>query len=316
MKHFAMTGAAGFVAPRHMKAIANTGHQLVAALDPNDSVGILDSYFPQAQFFTSTERFQRHIEKLRWQDAAGPPVDYFSVCSPNHVHDAHIRMGLRSGADVICEKPLVVSPWNLDLLRRLEDETGRRVYTVLQLRKHPTLVALKERLAQRPREEKTDVTLAYITRRGNWYHVSWKGQPEKSGGLAMNIGIHFFDMLMWLFGPAEAQRLHWLSDTRMAGVLELERARVRWFLSIEADDLPESVRAAGQHAYRSITLDGEEIEFSSGFTDLHTLVYEAVLAGQGYGIDAARPSIELVHQIRTSDVIPHPDDTHPILQNL
>ena len=311
--NFALIGAAGFVAPRHMKAILDTNNTLVAAVDPFDSVGVLDSYFPDAHFFTSIERFQRHIEKLR----TGPEeerIHYLSICSPNYVHDAHIRMALRSGADAICEKPLVISPWNLDLLTELESETGQRVYTVLQLRLHPALQALKQALDRRQNRSKADVVLTYITRRGNWYHISWKGDPEKSGGLAMNIGIHFFDLLLWLFGPVEKTEVHHVTEKNMAGLLELEWARVRWFLSIDEHDLPEQARANGKYAYRSITVDGEEIEFSGGFTDLHTRVYEQTLAGRGFDIETARPSIELVHQIRCSEITPHPRHMHPILQ--
>lgn len=313
MYNFAMTGVAGFVAPRHLKAIRDTGNRLVAALDPFDSVGVLDQYFPDARFFTATERFERHIEKLRFQSDE-ERVHYLSICSPNYVHDAHIRLALKSQAHAICEKPLVISPWNLDPLAELEAETGYRVYTTLQLRLHPSLVALKRQLDGQANRRRADVTLTYITRRGNWYHISWKGREEQSGGLAMNIGVHFFDLLLWLFGPAEKSELHLAGPQRMAGVLELEWACVRWFLSIAAEDLPADYRANGRYALRSIAIDGEELEFSEGFADLHTRVYEEILAGRGFGIEVARPSIELVHRIRTGEVVPAPHDAHPLLR--
>lgn len=313
MKHFALIGAAGFVAPRHFKAIRDTGNTLIAALDPHDSVGILDSYFPDAKFFTSFERFERHLEKLRFQTEE-PRVEYVSVCSPNYLHDTHIRLALHVGADAISEKPLVINEWNLRSLEELEAKTGRKVYTVLQLRLLPVLQQLKERLDAQPRREKQDVVLTYVTRRGQWYHTSWKGDEEKSGGLAMNIGIHFFDLLMWLFGKAEHTEVHLSQPDKMAGLLELEHARVRWYLSVDVNDLPETARQAGKYAFRSITIDGQEMEFSEGFTDLHTRVYEQVLAGNGFGIESARPSIELVYDIRHSDVLVSPKLVHPLLK--
>jgi UDP-N-acetyl-2-amino-2-deoxyglucuronate dehydrogenase len=306
-----MTGVAGFVAPRHLKAIRDTGNTLVAALDPHDSVGILDSYFPESHFFVSYERFERHLEKQR-HFANGQPVDFLTVCSPNYLHDTHIRLGLHVGADVICEKPLVINTWNLDSIAELEAKTGRRVFTVLQLRIHPTLVALKARLDAEQHPARRDVVLTYMTRRGSWYHTSWKGDEEKSGGLAMNIGIHFFDLLMWLFGGADKSVVHLSKPDKMAGLLETERARVRWYLSVDEHDLPAAQRDAGKFAYRSLTMDGEAIEFSEGFTDLHTRVYEQILAGSGYGIDAARPSIELVSAIRHAE-IETVGDKHPLL---
>lgn len=312
MKHFALIGAAGFVAPRHFKAIKDTGNTLIAALDPHDSVGILDSYFPEARFFTSFERFERHLEKLRFQTEE-PRVEYVSICSPNYLHDTHTRLALHVGADAICEKPLVINEWNLRSLEELEAKTGRKVYTVLQLRLLPPLVELKERLEAQPNRRNQDVVLTYITRRGQWYHTSWKGDEEKSGGLAMNIGIHFFDLLTWLFGKAERSEVHLARPDKMAGLLELEWARVRWYLSVDVNDLPEATRRAGKFAFRSITLDGQEMEFSEGFTDLHTRVYEQVLAGNGFGIDAARPSIEMVYGIRHADVIASPQFVHPML---
>ena len=296
-RNFAMTGVAGFVAPRHLKAIKESGNRLVAACDPHDAVGVLDRYWFNPRFFTEIERFDRHLEKLH----RGPESDrvhYLSICSPNYLHDAHIRMALRSGADAICEKPLVINPWNLDALQKIEQETGQRVYTVLQLRLHPDLVALKARLdAERPGRKK-NVTLTYITARGPWYDVSWKGREDRSGGIVTNIGIHFFDLLIWLFGRPQATEMHLRQPKRMAGWVGLERADVSWFLSAESSDLPFEPQPGVKTTFRSITVDGEEMEFSEGFTDLHTRVYEEVLAGRGFGIDQARPSIELTSTIR------------------
>lgn len=309
-QRFALVGAAGFIAPRHLAAIKATGGELVAAVDPHDSVGIIDSFAPKARFFTEIERFDRHLEKLRRGDGE-TKVDWVSICSPNYLHDAHVRLALRLHADVICEKPLVINPWNLDQLEELEQEFGRRIHTVLQLRYLPALVALKERLNREGFGERADVVLTYITRRGRWYHSSWKGSEEKSGGLAMNIGIHFFDLLGWLFGAEEESRVYVRETERMAGVLELEHARVRWFLSVAEEDLPESTRREGGHAYRSLQINGEELDFSSGFTELHTDVYKAILAGQGFGIADARPSIECVYRIRNSEISHIKDDAHP-----
>ncbi len=311
MTNFALVGAAGFVAPRHLKAIRDTGNTLVAALDPHDSVGLLDNYFPEARFFTSFERFERHLEKLRVQ--AQEPVEYVSICSPNYLHDTHCRLALHVNAHAICEKPLVINTWNLQSLQELEARTGKRVYTVLQLRLHPTLMELQQKLAQESPDHKLDVVLTYITRRGQWYHTSWKGDEEKSGGLAMNIGIHFFDLLIWLFGKPEHSEVHLSQADRISGALELERARVRWYLSVNVDDLPASTKAQNKFAFRSITIDGQEAEFSEGFTDLHTRVYEGVLAGRGYGIEDARHSIELVYTIRHAEAAPNPTRLHPLL---
>jgi UDP-N-acetyl-2-amino-2-deoxyglucuronate dehydrogenase len=316
MRDFALIGAAGFVAVRHMRAIAETGNRLVAALDPNDSVGVLDSYFPEAHFFVEFERFDRHIDKLRRR---GSPVSFVSICSPNYLHDSHIRFALRSGADVICEKPLVLSPWNIDGLIELERETGRRVYNVLQLRLHPVIRALQEREHERRRHaggKKREVELAYITSRGRWYHVSWKGDAAKSGGIATNIGVHFFDMLQWVFGAVEQSELHVLSDDVAAGYLELEHARVRWFLSIDPGTLPEAVQAKGQRTFRSIRIDGEELEFSEGFTDLHSATYRDILGGGGFGLDEARPAISLVHDIREASPAPDSARAHPLARSL
>lgn len=307
-RNFALLGAAGFVAPRHLKAIHDTGNRLVAAADPHDSVGILDRYFPEARFFTEVERFDRHLEKLR-RMGDEERVHWVSVCTPNYLHDAHVRLGLRLRANVICEKPLVISPWNLGQLAELEAEYGGKVRTVLQLRYLPALQALRDDFAGRAGQ--ADVVLSYVTRRGAWYQTSWKGAPDKSGGLAMNLGVHFFDLLTWIFGPAAASEVHLSQPGRMAGVLGLERARVRWFLSVHADDLPADVRAQGQHAWRCMSVDGQEIEFSSGFTDLHTEVYRDALAGGGMGIEEARPSVELVHRVRHAEVVTPNSEPHP-----
>lgn len=314
MKNFAVIGVGGFVAPRHLKAIRDTGNRLIAAVDPKDSVGILDQFSYDVKFFTEIERFDRHLEKLR----RGPEEEraqVVSVCSPNYLHDAHCRLAMRVGADVICEKPLVINPWNLDALQDIEAETGRKVHTVLQLRVHPELVNLRETLLAETSSIRRDVILTYITSRGNWYHVSWKGQPEKSGGLATNIGIHLFDLLVWLFGPVEEILVHQAESKRMAGVLELERASVRWLLSVDRDDLPKVSHEAGKTTFRSIVVDGHEVEFSEGFTDLHTRLYEQTLAGQGFGIDDARPSIELTHRIRQAAVSPLAGLVHPFLKS-
>ena len=312
-QNFALLGAAGFVAPRHLKAIADTGNRLIAACDPYDSVGVIDTYFPDAAFFTEVERFDRFLEKQR-RRGPGEGIQYLSICSPNYLHDAHVRLALRVGAHALCEKPLVLSPWNLDQLAALEAEYQQRIYTVLQLRLVPTVAQLKRELSSRPRQSKADVVLSYVTRRGRWYQVSWKGSEEKSGGLAMNIGVHLFDLILWLFGPTEHVEVHHRDSERAAGLIELPGARVRWFLSIAERDLPEETRRAGKTAYRSLTRDGAEIEFSEGFADLHTRVYEDVLAGGGYGIEDARPSIELAYAIRTAELTkPVADAAHPWL---
>ncbi|HEX8950531.1 MAG TPA: Gfo/Idh/MocA family oxidoreductase [Polyangia bacterium] len=304
-KNFALTGVAGYVAPRHLQAIKDAGGQLVAALDPHDSVGVLDRYWPDAAFFTEFERFDRHVEKLRRGPAEGR-VHYVSICAPNHLHDAHIRFALRVGADAICEKPLVLNPWNLDALEELERESGRKVYTVLQLRVHPAMLALRAALAEAPAKVH-DVVLTYVAPRGRWYRHSWKGADEKSGGVATNIGIHFYDLLLWLFGPAQASRVHLRDAQRFAGALELARARVRWFLSIDRADVPAGVSGP----FRSISIDGREIDFAESFADLHTKVYAETLAGRGFTIADARPSIELVHRIRTGATVAADGDAHP-----
>jgi len=313
--NFGLIGAAGYIAPKHMKAIRDTGNTLVAAADPHDCVGRLDGFFPNAHFFTEIERFDRFLEKRR----RGPEeerIHYVSICSPNYLHDAHVRLALRIKAHAVCEKPLVISPWNLDALEELEQEHGCRVYNVLQLRLIPSLLELKASLDQQTPRERADICLSYITRRGRWYDVSWKGQQTKSGGVALNIGIHFFDLLLWLFGDVEQCKVHLKSPRRMAGVLELPRAKVRWFLSTDADDLPDHVRQQGGYAYRSMTYDGQELEFSGGFTDLHTRIYENILEGRGAGIRDARPAIELVHSINHSDVDIRRNDAHPMVADV
>lgn len=315
MKKFALIGTAGYVAPRHLRAIKDTGNELVASLDPNDSVGVLDSYFPNADFFTEFERFDRHIDKQCRGDTQRKP-DYISICSPNYLHDAHIRFALRSGADTICEKPLVLNPWNIDGLLDIEKDTGRRVNTILQLRLHPSIIALRDRVRAGPADKKYDVDLTYITSRGQWYLRSWKGDVKKSGGIATNIGVHFYDMLHFVFGDLQANVVHASSDTHAAGYLEYAQARVRWILSINANHLPEAVRTEGQRTFRSITCDGEEIEFSGGFTDLHTRSYEEVLKGEGFGLEENRVAIETVAAIRNGEPQGLSGDYHPFLKDL
>jgi UDP-N-acetyl-2-amino-2-deoxyglucuronate dehydrogenase len=313
MKNFAITGVGGYIAPRHLQAIKDTGNQLIAAVDPNDSVGILDHYSTDISFFTEFERFDRHIEKLRRGPEDGR-VDYVSICSPNHLHDAHCRQALRVGADAICEKPLVTNPWNLDALQEIEQETGGKINTVLQLRVHPKLVELRERYLKAPTDRKHDVVLSYITSRGKWYFYSWKGDIDKSGGIATNIGVHFFDLLIWMFGSVQEYRVHHVDPKCMSGWIELERARVRWYLSLDINDLPFTPEPGVRTTYRSITIDGEEVEFTDGFRDLHTRIYEEALAGRGFGIDDVRPSIELVHNIRTTSISPRDDMIHDFLK--
>jgi UDP-N-acetyl-2-amino-2-deoxyglucuronate dehydrogenase len=312
-KNFAVIGVAGYIAPRHLMAIRDTGNRLVAATDPHDSVGILDQYSLDVRYFPEIERFDRHLEKLR----RGPEQDrlhYVSICSPNYLHDAHIRLALRVGADAVCEKPLVINPWNLDALQQLEGETGRQVHTILQLRVHPSLVALRERLLREDGGRRHQVCLTYVTGRGSWYLQTWKGSEERSGGLATNIGIHFFDLLLWLFGPVRASEVHVREPRFLAGCLELARADVTWLLSVDPERLPFSPQPGKSMTYRSIEVDGAEIEFTEGFTDLHTRVYERVLRGEGFGCDDARPSIELTHRIRTEPLAPSPRELHPRLR--
>ena len=302
---YALIGASGYIAPRHMKAIWDTGGDLVVAYDPNDSVGILDSHFPDAHFFTEFERFDRHVDKLRRR---GERLDYVSIASPNYLHDAHCRFALRSGADVICEKPLVLNPWNIDGLAEIERDMGKRIYSILQLRLHPAIIALRDKF--RNSTKKHTVELTYCTSRGRWYHASWKGDDSKSGGVATNIGVHFFDMLSFVFGKVQNNVAHLRTPERAAGFIECERANVSWFLSVDRNDLPASVQGK-KTTYRSITVDGEEVEFSEGFTDLHTRSYEEVLAGNGFGLSEVRPSIEIVSAFRTQPIAPRSGVVHP-----
>lgn len=309
MKRFALIGAAGYIAPRHMKAIKETGNTLVAALDPYDGVGIIDSHFPDSDFFTEFERFDRHIDKLLRMNN---PVDYISICSPNYLHDAHIRFGLRVGAHVICEKPLVLNPWNIDALKDVENQYGKKVYNILQLRLHSSIIALKKKIEEGPKDKMYEIDLAYITSRGHWYYTSWKGDEDKSGGIATNIGVHFYDMLTWIFGGIKENIVHLNTHDRAAGYFQLERARVRWFLSINADTLPDHVKAKGGKTYRSLTMEGEEIEFSDGFTELHTHSYQHILDGDGFGLEEARNSIQIVYDIRNSSPVGLKGEFHPL----
>lgn len=295
MKNFALIGAAGYIAPRHMKAIKETGNDLLTAYDPYDSVGIIDSFFPSADFFTEFERFDRHIDKLR---RSGNGVDYVSICSPNYMHDAHIRFALRSGCDVICEKPLVLNPWNVEALMEIEKETGNKVNTILQLRLHPSVIELRKKIMEGPKDKVYDLSLQYITSRGKWYHYSWKGDEQKSGGIATNIGVHFFDMLTWIFGNPVGSELTQYSDDTAGGKLRLERANVDWMLSIDYSKAPEEVKKAGKRTYRSLVIEGEEFEFSDGFTELHTDSYKHVLQGNGFGLSECKKAIEIVSDIR------------------
>jgi len=298
-KNFALIGAAGYIAPRHMKAIRDTGNFLIAALDKSDSVGILDGFSPDIAFFTEFERFDRHVEKLRRQ-GDNKKIQYVSICSPNYLHDAHIRFALRVGADAICEKPLVLNPWNVDALADIERETGGKIYNILQLRTHPSIIELRDKVAQIPDDKKCSIDLTYITSRGRWYFTSWKGDEQKSGGVATNIGVHFFDMLMWIFGGVIHHEVHLSELARMSGFLALEKANVRWFLSVDRNDLPEQAIIEGKPTFRSLTMDGKEFEFSEGFTDLHTVVYRDILSGRGFGIEDVRSAINLVYELRNA----------------
>ena len=312
-QNFTLIGVAGYIAVRHLKAIKETGNRLLASLDPFDSVGMIDGYFPGADFFVEFERFDRHIDKLK---RTGTFVDYVSICSPNYLHDSHIRFAMRQGADAICGKPVVLNPWNLDALGEIEKETGKKIYNILQLRLHPSITALREKIMKEPPEKIHDIDLSYITSRGNWYHISWKGDLQKSGGVATNIGVHFFDMLTWIFGPVRENIVHLSDSHRAAGFLVLEKARVRWLLSIDYDDLPAGVKKRNQRTYRSITIDGEEIEFSDGFADLHTQTYREILAGRGFGLEEARRSIETVYTIRNSAPAGLKGEYHPYLDKI
>ncbi|MDJ0645038.1 MAG: Gfo/Idh/MocA family oxidoreductase [Flavobacteriaceae bacterium] len=309
MKNFALIGVGGYIAVRHLRAIKDTENNLLVALDNFDSVGIMDSYFPDAAFFVEFERFDRHIEKLRRR---GTNLDYISICTPNYLHDSHIRMALRSGADAICEKPLVLNPWNIDALVDIEKQYNKKVNTILQLRLHQSIIDLKKKVETGPKDKVYDVDLTYLTSRGNWYYTSWKGDITKSGGIATNIGIHFYDMLTYIFGDVKDNIVHLHEHDRAAGFLQLEKARVRWFLSINYDVLPENIKEKGQRTYRSITVDGNEIEFSDGFFDLHTKSYQDIIKGEGFGLEDARQSINIVHEIRNKEVSPLQGDYHPL----
>ncbi len=312
MKKFALTGTAGYIAPRHLKAIKETGNVLVASFDPHDSVGVLDQFFPHADYFNEHERFERHLVKLSLHNDS--KIDFLTVCSPNYLHDSQIRLGLNLGVNVICEKPIVLYPQNLDSLEELELKSGRKVFTVMQLRYHPSIIELKEKL-KTSTNKKHEVELTYIASRGNWYHYSWKGEDEKSGGIATNIGIHLFDLLIWLFGDVLKSDLYLSDNKRMSGSLELKDANVKWLLSIDENDLPAEIRSRKKTTYRSIKIDGNEVEFSDGFTELHTKVYQEILKGNGLGISDARPSIETVYNIRFAKVSTKKDFIHPYLQN-
>ncbi|MDT8400810.1 MAG: Gfo/Idh/MocA family oxidoreductase [Bacteroidales bacterium] len=311
--NFGLIGVAGYIAVRHLEAIKKTGNKLLASLDPFDSVGIIDSYFPDSDFFVEFERFDRHFEKLK---RSGIKVDYVSICSPNFLHDSHIRFALRHHADAICEKPIVLNPWNIDALQEIEKETGKKVYTVLQLRLHPSVSALREKIMKEKKNSKYDIDLTYITGRGNWYKFSWKGDIQKSGGVATNIGIHFFDMLGWVFGDVQKNQVHLLEEDKAAGYLELENARVRWFLSIDQKDLPDEIKKKGQRTYRSILIEDNEIEFSGGFTDLHTETYRHILRGKGYGLKDARNSVQTVYEIRNSKPDRGKGEIHPFVNRI
>ncbi|MCI7765116.1 Gfo/Idh/MocA family oxidoreductase [Helicobacter sp.] len=316
MKKFGIIGVAGYIAPRHLKAIKETGNQLMCGLDPYDGVGIIDSYFPEADFFMEFERFDRHVDKLRRN---GQGLDFVSICSPNYLHDSHIRFGLRNNADVICEKPLVLNPWNIEALETIEKESGRRVYNILQLRLHPSIIQLKQQVEEALKLNPNkifEVDLTYITSRGKWYFVSWKGDIAKSGGVATNIGIHFFDMLLWIFGGVKKSVVNLLNSQSASGVLELQNARVRWFLSVDFETLPKEVKNENKRTYRLIYIDGKAVEFSDGFTDLHTESYRNILEGNSFGLREARDSIELVHQIRNAEIIGLKGDYHPFCQKV
>jgi UDP-N-acetyl-2-amino-2-deoxyglucuronate dehydrogenase len=313
VKNFGIIGVAGYIAVRHLNAIKETGNNLLASLDKFDSVGRIDSFFPESDFFVEFERFDRHIDKLK---RTGTKIDYVSICSPNYLHDSHIRFALRHQAEAICEKPIVLNPWNIDALQEIENETSHKIYTVLQLRLHPKIKELREKIMNGPKGKIYDIDMSYITSRGNWYSISWKGDMQKSGGVATNIGIHFFDMLSWIFGDAKRNIVHLSEPNKAAGYLELENARVRWFLSIDYNDIPESIRKTGKRTFRSITVEGEEIEFSEGFGDLHTQTYKEILEGKGFGLKDARQSVETAYTIRNAKPVGLTGDYHPILKTI
>ena len=312
-KNFGIIGVAGYIAIKHLIAIKETGNNLLASLDKFDSVGRIDGFFPRSDFFVEFERFDRHFDKLK---RTGTKIDYVSICSPNYLHDSHIRFALRQQADAICEKPIVLNPWNVEALQEIENETGKRIYTVLQLRLHPKIIELREKIKNGPKGKVYNIDMSYITSRGNWYAISWKGDIQKSGGVATNIGIHFFDMLSWIFGDAKQNIVHLSRPDKAAGYLELENASVRWFLSLDFNDIPEMVKNAGQRTYRSMSVDGEEIEFSEGFADLHTLTYKEILAGRGFGLKEARQSVQIAYTIRNSQAVGLQGDYHPTLKKI
>jgi UDP-N-acetyl-2-amino-2-deoxyglucuronate dehydrogenase len=312
-KNFGIIGVAGYIAAKHLHAIKETGNNLLASLDKFDSVGRIDSYFPESDFFVEFERFDRHFDKLK---RTGTKIDYVSICSPNYLHDSHIRFALRHQAEAICEKPIVLNPWNIDALQEIENETGRKIYTVLQLRLHPKILELREKIMNGSKDKVYDIDMTYVASRGNWYSISWKGDIQKSGGVATNIGIHFFDMLSWIFGDTRKNIVHILEPHKAAGYLELENARVRWFLSLDYNDIPVNVRESGKRTFRSITVNGEEIEFSKGFADLHTMTYKEILAGRGFGLKEARQSVETAYTIRNSKPVGLQGDYHPILKTI
>jgi len=314
MKNFSLIGAAGYIAPKHMKAIKDTKNNLLAAFDVSDSVGIIDSYFPKADFFKEFERFDRHIELLKYEKNIN--IDYVSICSPNFLHDAHIRFALRSGSNAICEKPLVLNPWNIDKLIKSEDVSGKKIYNVLQLRVHPSIIKLNKEVKNKKIDKKYDIDLTYLTSRGNWYDISWKGDVNKSGGIATNIGVHFYDMLSWIFGDVQNNTVHYHDKKKAAGFLEFNNARVRWFLSIDSKFLPKEILKKGKTTYRSIKINNKELEFSDGFKDLHTLVYKDIIKGAGYGLEDARSSIEIIHKIRNIKPIGLVGDYHPLLKKI
>jgi len=312
-KNFGMIGVAGYIAVRHLRAIKETGNNLLASLDKFDSVGLIDSFFPESDFFVEFERFDRHIDKLKRN---GTKIDYVSICSPNYLHDSHIRFALRHHAEAICEKPIVLNPWNIDALQEIENETGHKIYTILQLRLHPKIIELREKILNGPKGKIYDIDMSYITSRGNWYNISWKGDIQKSGGVATNIGIHFFDMLSWIFGDVKNNTVQLSEPNKAAGYLELENARVRWFLSIDYNDIPDIVKRNGRRTFRSITVEGEEIEFSEGFADLHTETYKEILAGRGFGLKEAKQSVEIAYTIRNAKAVGLRGDYHPILKTI
>lgn len=312
MKNFALIGAAGYIAVRHMQAIKETNNDLIAVLDKFDSIGIIDNYFPEADFFTEFERFDRHIDKLNHNE--NKSIDYVSICTPNYLHDSHIRFALKQHADAICEKPMVLNPWNVDALGEVEKDTGQKINNILQLRLHPNIIKLKEEVDRSPEDKIYDIDLTYLTSRGKWYFISWKGDMQKAGGVATNIGVHFFDMLTWIFGDVKENIVHISEESKAAGFLRLKKANVRWFLSVDYRNVPVDIKAKGQRIYRSITVDGNEIEFSGGFTDLHTLSYQEILKGNGFGIEDVRSTVQTVYDIRNSTPVGLKGDYHPLLK--